>query len=294
MISVILTLYNRAHLLKWCLEAIYRNTFPEDKKLIEINVLDDGSTDGLDDLLQKESERFGQVNKYVWDKSKLEVPIKFNCPAQALNLLVKLANHPVIYKTDPEIVILDKNFIEKAVTILESRKEAIIMPFPYHCFEFPIQQFEDIENNYLQNYYPTHITRENIQWQAIYYQGVWEKETYKKLGGIDERFSSSIGSEDNDFLDKWKRQYGEGSSVSLLDSPVVHLYHGGFAQPPRDGVPRGVPVEFYSWVEEGVKLKEQLKNVMPNEGREWGRIPEGLTLTRWEDGVIVCDKEVYR
>jgi glycosyltransferase involved in cell wall biosynthesis len=288
MISVILTLYNRANLLKWCLEGIYRNTFPENKKLIEINVLDDGSDDGLDDLLQRESERFGAVNKYVWDKSKLEIPIKFNCPAQAYNLLVKLSSNEIIYKTDPEIVLLDKEFIKKSIDILKKQPNAIVMPFPYHCYGFPVKVFEDIERNYKGFVYPTHITRENAKQRMVYYQFIANKSSYIGIGGIDERFSGSIGSEDDHFLDWYKKQYGEDNFIPLLESTAIHQFHGGMASGPQ-----GVPQQLYRWVDEGAALRKQLENIYPNQGKDWGRIPKELNLIKWSNGQRMGGKHEY-
>lgn len=283
MISVIMTLHNRAHLLKWCLEGIYRNSFPEDKKVIEINILDDGSTDGLDDLLQRESERFGAINKYIWDKSKLEIPIKFNCPAQAYNLLVKLSSYDIIYKTDPEMVILDKDFIKKSLDILNMQSDAIIMPFPYHCYEFPINQFEEIEKNYLKYYYSTHITKENARSQMIYYQSIFSRESFITLGGIEERFSSGIGYEDVSFLKWWRKIYGEQSFVPLVSSPCIHQYHGGMAQTPDKGTV-GVPPHLYPWVEQNERLGVSLENVRPNSGIKWGKKDSLVSLDTWVNG----------
>jgi hypothetical protein len=293
MISVIMTMRNRAHLLRWCLEAIHRNTAPLNKEDIEINILGARSTDGLDDLLIEESKRFGKINKYTWDRSKLAVPIAFNCPAQAYNLLVRLANYDIIYKTDPEMVILDKDFVAKAVGNLEENASAIVMPYPYHCYDFHVNNFEDIEKNYLQNYYPTHITKENAKQRMIYYQAIYKKKAYVELGGIDERFSGFIGSEDDHHLGWWRRSYGDDSFIPLVNSPCVHLYHGGMAQAPKDGQPCGVPAHLYPWVNAGSRLRENLKDIRPNQSLEWGRVPENLGVAVYVGGRIVFEGLYY-
>jgi glycosyltransferase involved in cell wall biosynthesis len=190
MISVICTLYNRAHLLKWSLKAIQDNFSLPDLHDVEINVLDDHSTDDLDTVLQAFSSVFGVVNKWEWDSKKSLSPRRFNCPAEPYNILVKLAAGEYIYKTDPEMVILDTQFVSKAMAILKDNPSAIVMPFPYHCYEFPFDSIDIIKRDYLKYHYPTHITKDNAKREMVYYQSLFKKEKYFQIGGIEEKFGN--------------------------------------------------------------------------------------------------------
>jgi hypothetical protein len=184
------------------------------------------------------------------------------------------------------MVLLDSKFLETGVAILNKSENAIVMPFPYHCYDFEIYDFEDIRIRYKRHHYNTHITRENASTRMIYYQAMFRKDSYLNLGGIDERFASGIGNEDDHFLDWWRKVYGQDNFIPLVDSPAIHLFHGGMASGPQ-----GVPQELYSWVEQNERLRRGLVNTRPNEGREWGRIYDHITLTQWEDGKKIVDME---
>jgi hypothetical protein len=282
MISVIATIYNRAHLLQWCLQGIINNFSKRNAKEIELNILDDGSTDNLDEVLEKASLYCGSVRKYTWDPKQSVIPRRFNCPAEPYNILVKLATGPYIYKTDPEMVVLDETFVDKALMILKDAPNAIIMPFPYHCYEFEINELQDIRNNYETHYYPTHITKDNAKYEMVYYQAIFMKDSYLNLGGIDERFANGIGSEDVNFLNWWKKEYGMDSFIPLAESPAVHCWHGGMASGPS-----GVPSSLDYWVRMNEQLRKDQENTKPNDGLDWGRIYDHIKLTEWKDGRCV-------
>jgi glycosyltransferase involved in cell wall biosynthesis len=284
MLSIMVSIYNRAHLLKWCLEALKEQDWLLAYNLdTEVNVLDDGSTDNLDEVLAENSFFFKHINKWTWDPKKSVVPRIFNCPAECYNILVKLCEGPFILKTDPEMVILDKTFLSTALArILDA--PAIVMPFPYHCYAFEVKSIEDIKYHYKEHHYPTHITEENAPYEMVYYMAVFKKQDYLELGGIEERFGPGIGSEDGHFLDWWKKQYGQDNFV-VQQSPAVHLFHGGMANGPD-----GVPQPLYYWVDSNAVLRLQLRDVKPNEGREWGRLYDHITLTRWVRGHKIIDK----
>jgi glycosyltransferase involved in cell wall biosynthesis len=286
MISVIMTLHNRAHLLKWGLQGLFQQDWLVRNlgKDLEIVVLDDGSTDGLDDLLKTASVYLTEpVKKWTWDRSQAN--IAFNCPAIPYNMLIKhLVVGEYILKMDPEMVLLDNSFLDNAMGILQKQPNAIVMPFPYHCKEFEINSLDDIRSKYRHYHYPTHITKENAKERMVYYMCLMRRDSYIKLGGVDERFSSGVGSEDDAFLDMWRREYGSENFIPLTDQPAVHLFHGGFAQAPINGQSVGVPLKFYPWVEYNSKLREQLRGARPNEGRDWGKLYNSLRLTAWEAG----------
>ena len=293
MISVIMTMYNRAHLLKWGLQGLFQQDWLVRNlgKDLEIVVLDDDSVDGLDDLLKTASVYLAEpVKKWTWDRS--EANIAFNCPAIPYNMLIKhLVAGEYILKTDPEMVLLDPMFIDKAMHILQKQPNAIVMPFPYHCKEFEINNLDDISNNYRQYHYPTHITQENAKERMVYYMGLFRKDSFIKLGGIDERFSSGIGNEDDHFLKWWRREYGGDNFIPLVDSPAVHTYHGGMAESPDRG-PVGVPPHLWQWVAQNEKLAEDLKDIRPNEGREWGKLYDSLKLTAWQRGRKIEEQKI--
>jgi hypothetical protein len=277
MISLITTLKNRAHLLKWGLTGIFCQDFwfnnPEER--LEINVGDSGSNDGLDGLLQEVSENriVERVRKYTIDRSKSVYNHPFNCPAEEYNILVKLASYDTILKIDPEVVLIRPSFITEAYKIIQERP-AIVMPFTYHLNEFSFDNIDQIFKYWEEHVYPTHITKENAQDRGIYYGALFSRNNYKILGGVDERFITNIGYEDDVFLQQCRRKYGYENTPTLVDYSAVHLYHG----------PTTVPQHLSQFVEQNVQLGKLLRNEWPNQTREWGRIYKHIEMIEWIDG----------
>lgn len=283
-LSIIMTLYNRAPYLQYSLGALVAQDCMLES-VVDVNILDDGSTDALDSVLKSASQYFN-VNKWVLDRKKVVNQRRFNCPAEAYNILVKLAKNDYILKMDPEMVLIDRHFLQKGFSMFSDTNNPIIMPFPQHCSEFNYDGPGGIEAVYKDYVYDTHITKDNAHDTMVYYMALFRKRDYVSLGGIDERFMDGIGSEDDHFLSWWKRNYGKDNFIPLLDSIAVHLYHGGMAESPDKG-PVGVPPSLYRWVDQNVRLRESLEDTPPNQGRDWGRLYDHLHLTQWKEGELV-------
>jgi hypothetical protein len=282
MISLITTLKNRANLLWWGLEGIIRQDYwDKSRQNIELNVSDGGSTDGLDEVLLEvsKSPHIARVNKYLIDKSKSVHTHLYNCPAEDYNILVKLCSNDIIIKFDPEAVLIDDGFLSEAIEIVEERP-AIVMPFPYHCTYFSFDSFGELLAGWEEHSHYTHITPENAHQENVYYLCVFNRSNYIALGGVDERFSVGIGSEDVHFLKQWERYHGSGSRISLLDKKVVHLYHGEWGE----GI---LPDEAWRWVQYNEQIGQHLRDTFPNEGLEWGRLYGHLRTTVFLDGKII-------
>ena len=98
-ISVVMTIYNRANLLDKTLSSFSRQTFP--KKQYEIVLVDDQSTDNIEEVLQKHKDL--RIQHIIMDRNKSHYPATSNCPALGLNIGFKQARAEIIYKTDPEM-----------------------------------------------------------------------------------------------------------------------------------------------------------------------------------------------
>jgi glycosyltransferase involved in cell wall biosynthesis len=257
MISVILTIKNRAHLLKWSLQSLIW-VLNKHHLIDEILVADGGSDDELDEIL---INYFPTVTKYNLDRTKSNYNHIANCPAWEYNFLVSKAKNDIIIKIDPEVCFITPTFIERGLALLNEYKNAMLIPFCYHCYEFPIKNLEDIKENYLKHYYQTHLNEIAVdrgECRLVYYAAMFRKQSFIDLGGIDMRFVEGIGSEDDHFLDQWERKYGLGSIVSTTEEKCVHLWHGEWA--------KSVPSEFSDLVLKNRILRENLKWTYPNNG----------------------------
>lgn len=257
MISVILTIKNRAHLLKWSLQSLVWN-LNKSGLISEILIADGGSNDELDEIL---AGYYPTVKKYILDRTKSNYNHVSNCPAWEYNFLVNKAANDIIIKIDPEVCIITPTFIERGLALLEQYEHAMFIPFCYHCYEFPINKLEDIKENYLNFYYQTHLNEaavEKGECRLVYYAAMFKKQSFIDLGGIDMRFVEGIGSEDDHFLDQWERKYGLGSIVSTTQEKCVHLWHGEWG--------KAVPSEFSPLILKNRILREELKWIYPNNG----------------------------
>jgi len=267
MISIITTLKNRANLLRYGLEGILRQDYwGKSGDTIELNIGDGGSDDGLDDLLLDMSRHpsISIIKKYTIDRTKSVYNHTQNCPAEELNMLVKLSNNPTVIKLDPEAVLVDNTFISESMEILQKYPESIIMPFPLHCYKFNYDNFDDILLQWGKYSFKTHIQEDNARDTNVYYLAVFNKDPFIKLGGIDEQFIQFRGSEDNHFLNQWQQHYGYDSRITLLNRIVLHLYH--------DELGNGhIPTNLMMPIHQGQELAQRLKNTPPNFGRDWGR-----------------------
>ena len=72
------------------------------------------------------------------------------------------------------------------------------------------------------------------------------------------RFVEGIGSEDDHFFDQWERKYGKESVISTTEEKCVHLWHGIWG--------KEVPAEFSDLVMKNRILRDELKEVYPNNG----------------------------
>ena len=265
MISVILTIKNRAHLLKWALESLVElNHTSQGGKfhlIDEILIADGGSNDNLKEIIQNYSSYFDRIALFNLDRSKSPYNHVNNCPAWEYNFLVSKAKNDIIIKIDPEVCIITPTFIEKGLEILKTNQDAIFMPFCYHNYDYYINSLDDIKKNYLDYYYQTHLTEQGVNngvCRLIYYACMFRKQSYIDLGGIDMRFVEGIGSEDDHFFDQWERKYGKESVISTTEEKCVHLWHGIWG--------KEVPAEFSDLVMKNRILRDELKEVYPNNG----------------------------
>lgn len=94
-LSVVVPTYNRAGLIRKSINTIYQQTLAVDQ--YEVLVIDDGSTDGTREILQKLREKYG-FRLYLQDNSG---------PAAARNRGIRQAHHAVIVFIQDDIVVTE-------------------------------------------------------------------------------------------------------------------------------------------------------------------------------------------
>lgn len=278
-LSLMTWVYNRAHLLEHSTRSIFeQDIFKEQDIQVELNIGEDyESTDHIDDVLTMCNEEFGwQVNRYNLLSFKDYFKPKFNCPAAFYNALVSLCSEDHIIKFDPEFVFLTTGFISKALSLIKKHKHCIVMPLPYHTYEFNLVSLDNIRKEFKKYVYPTHINEQSVAHSNVYYGCMFRRLDYMDLGGIDVRFNDGIGSEDDHLMDQWRRKYGSVNVQSVVEEKGVHLWHGlrGKELPPED----------LPFVYKNVQLRQKLKREFPNGGLFTTVLYPEIEKYRWEKG----------
>jgi len=116
-VSVIVPTYNNGRFIKFALESLFRQTYPAN--LIEIIVVDDGSTDNTKETLDKFRERIIHVSQ---DNRGI---------ASARNAGISLAQHEIITFLDADDI-WHKDRLLKIIEIFDENKDVGIV---YHPFE---------------------------------------------------------------------------------------------------------------------------------------------------------------
>ncbi len=219
-ISVIMPYYHRPDQLKNTLES-YWHWYHKSAEDIEIILIDDGSpTEAARKILLESGfphARYVRLNR--------ERP---GNPTVPFNIGVEMAKSPLLLLTNPENMHLG-NVIDDAV---ENTK-----PDTYRCYACrTIRQarFSDVMRDpitftlfgEIPGGFYQHSRHSN---RMIYFCASLLKETYLKVGGIDEQYSDGYAWEDSDFV---LRMHAANINFEAVDSPeVAHQSHPRFPNP---------------------------------------------------------------
>jgi glycosyltransferase involved in cell wall biosynthesis len=163
-VSVVVPTYNRADLLKRCIESLIAQNFPKDR--FEIVIVDDGSTDNTSDVVKKLQEEISlPVIKYFRQENK--------GPGAVRNLGIKNSQGPIIAFTEDDVIV-DKNWIKAALPYFKQPDVAGVDG---------LTKWEGVENlrlfsgNDKRNFIPCNI--------------FYRKAIIEEIGGFDSRFYNS-------------------------------------------------------------------------------------------------------
>ena len=204
-ISVVMTIYNRANLLDKTLSSFSRQTFP--KKQYEIVLVDDQSTDNIEEVLQKHKDL--RIQHIIMDRNKSHYPATSNCPALGLNIGFKQARAEIIYKTDPEMYQVGETLNHAWESFRPNR-----MTFgqAYWLSEYFTNICGRIEDEEIlgvgkEGNDPniTPLVTPSVR-APLYFIAVMPRSAILEIGGIDEQFMQGIACDDDDFAERLQVQ----------------------------------------------------------------------------------------
>lgn len=207
-VSIVMSCFNRAHLLRHSLRSIAIQRFP----FLEIVVVNDGlQTDGTEDVCK---EFAGLDIKYVFSGQRNQAGLVSRNPCIPNNIAVRQSTGDFIILTCPEIYHVN-NVIERLTTPLFSRSKLVTTSDGVYF---------DTKNDIVQDLPTIHIERaEYFPDRSCYpFCMGMQKSIFMDLGGYDEDFADVYGAEDDDFIWRLKRF---GCWSMRTDAKVVHLWH---------------------------------------------------------------------
>lgn len=208
-VSMVMSCFNRSHLLELSLESIARQQVNYG---IEIVVVNDGfANDNTKEVCQK----FAQLNiKYVFSGHRNVTQLISRNPCVPNNIAVKQSSGDVIILTCPEMFHLN-DAINRLVKPLESRQNVLSTPRVLYFDrnnlilpKWPSIDLADTQPHLHGNRYP-------------FFMGMWKKE-FMDIGGYDEDFANVFGAEDDDLMCRLKKKR---MKYCYTESCVLHLWH---------------------------------------------------------------------
>jgi glycosyltransferase involved in cell wall biosynthesis len=193
LVSVIIPCYNDGIFLDECLSSVFNQTY----KLIEIVIVNDGSTDDITNNILKNSS---------WPSTKI-INIKHSGPSAARNTGIKVANGRYILPLDADDKI-HPYYIEKAISILEEKETTGIV----YC---QAEYFGNLNGRWELPPYSIEVMLLN---NVIFTTSLFRKNDWKIVDGYDE--SLQHGMEDYDF---WLSLIEIGREVVQI--PEVLFYY---------------------------------------------------------------------
>lgn len=209
-VSVIVTTYNRAHVVKEALESIFAQTFQN----FELILIDDGSTDGTRDALAPYMDRID----YVWQENS-------GSPIAPKNAGLKRAAAPWVAYLDSDDL-WEPRMLETRMAAAQEHPDAgLIYGDCYyfldgHAEERNLALAPGRDNEHPERFAYEHFTNVTLAFDGV----VFRKECLEKLGGLD---FSAFPNADWDAIMRIALRWGAfyvdypGVNVRLHDNQVI-------------------------------------------------------------------------
>lgn len=267
--SVVISMKNRAHLLKYCLEAISRQDYPELENRLEICIGDVNSTDNLLSVIDRYSDTF-TFKFFQFDMKKTVLSKWAYNPAARFNSMIRhVASHPYIIKIDPEIIMKHEWVISEMAEGLE-KDDSRMYNARAHFTEGDswYMDFDDIITQHEKHYH--YAEGGPFSRSKFYFCSGFSRDRFVDLGGVDELFTLAVGYDDTCLREHWKNRYG--AYEKEITGEAIHLWHGSPSTPP-------------AWEAMGQRIYERIKHmdmantirlgldkklIVTNEPQEWG------------------------
>ena len=250
--SIIITTFQRPHLLRWGLYSLARQAMPSGFETI---VLNDGLHDETEAICQEYQPRLNL--KYVFTGQRnLDGNIKWRVPGFAINIGARLSRGRILIISCAEMFHLNNCIAQLTFPLLSNPK----------LLGIPIAR-DDQDSSFLHNLVATNGSYDHNGFYNNYpglntslpFLTSISREEFFTIGGYDEDFTG-IGYDDNDLM---LRLTKNGCTYFQTAAETIHLYHERIwyarASSPETFFNRDL---FYA----------RQNQVVRNQKREWGKL----------------------
>lgn len=250
--SIIITTFQRPHLLKWGLFSLAQQAMPADFETI---VLNDGYPDESEKICQAFKTKLNLRYVFTGQRNLLGGS-RWRVPGFAINIGARLSEGKILILSCAEMFHLNDSIIQLTYPLLADSKRlgipigrddqdgSFLNKLNYSQGDF---DYEDFYNNYrwLDTRLPflTSISRE----------------AFFAIGGYDEDFLG-IGYEDNDIME---RLINNGGYYYQTAAEAIHLYHERIFYGRENSPEAQLNCRLYY---------EKKGQIVRNQNREWGKI----------------------
>lgn len=252
-VSIIVTTFQRTHLLRWGLYSLSLQTIPFEFETIVVN---DGIHDETEEICNEFKEKLNL--KYIFTGQRnLNGHTEWRVPGFAINIGVKQSSGDILVMCCAEMLHVNDTIARLTRPILDNPK----------LLGIPVGK-DDRQGDFLECINKTNGTFDvamynkciNLDTRMPFLMAL-HRSQFIEIGGYDEDFIG-IAYDDRDFIDRLLRN---GCKYCVTDAETVHLYH-----PRAKGYYEGIgPPE---WDYNKNLFFFRLGRIVRNEGKEWGKL----------------------
>ncbi len=266
--TLLITTYNRAHLLKNSLERLTNLTLPD-----EVLIVDDGSVDNTKEIVESFKDRLPV--KYIYNNN----PAWSIC-SMARNIGIKNSIGDVIITSEPELIFVTDIVKQMLEDNEKYPKQVISAGVIYHGQQastynpgFAADPVSALKNEIVEDYQteprPYHPSgyckTKNMQ---ATFTALYEKKWLMAVGGWDEEFPGAWGWDDIDLCTRLRI-----NGINQHICPEMEAIHQWHSHPPGDIWSVGSKLNENHMIAKRLDLlKKGDKGLIANKDKEWGII----------------------
>jgi len=211
-LSILITTFKRANLLKWNLLALSQQNLSTS---FEVLVLNDGQPDDTEALCNSYKNKLNI--KYIFTGQRNLENIKWRIPGFAFNIGAKIAQGEIIILSCAEMFIVNDKLQTMINPILNNKK---LLTIPNGKSDTKaillnhINKYNTIKDNSIYETLP------DLRTKMPFFMGI-NKQEFINIGGYDETFTGWAW-DDDDLIYRLRRN---NCSYNQTDLKIVHLFH---------------------------------------------------------------------